>query len=150
MKVAVDIVVYRSDGKILFIERKFEPFRDRLALPGGFAEDNETLEEAASRELFEETGIRVCTDCLQKVGAFTDPKRDPRGRVISFCFFAHLPVGTDPVAGDDARTARFYGPDEAEKFGFAFDHVEMLAQALQHIMAAETATILKGILGEAA
>ena len=87
----------------------------------------ETLEEAAIRELQEETGLVV--DALQQVGAFSAVDRDPRGRIITFAFLVEL---TDPqaaVAGDDAKTVKWFDLDALPEL--AFDHDEIIRQALQ-------------------
>src|SRR3989442_1158538 len=86
--VSVDIVLVTRERKqrVLLIRRKHDPFAGRWALPGGFVEMEETLEEAARRELFEETGLKV--DELEQLHTFGDPGRDPRGRVITAVYLA--------------------------------------------------------------
>jgi 8-oxo-dGTP diphosphatase len=142
MKVAVDIIVYREDGNILFIERKHAPYKACIAFPGGFVEDDETIIQAAIRELREETGVTVCEDCLEEVGLYDAVNRDPRERVISFCFFAKVPIGTDAKGGDDAKTARFYSIEDAAPYDFAFDHAKMLKDAMMERIVAKISGLL--------
>ncbi|HDI74746.1 MAG TPA: NUDIX hydrolase, partial [Thermoprotei archaeon] len=78
---AVDTVILTEDGAIVLIKRSKDPFKGYWALPGGFVEYGETVEEAAIREAFEETGIRI--ELLALVGVYSDPSRDPRGHIVS-------------------------------------------------------------------
>lgn len=129
--VAVDLVVTRwhasqSQAKrreVLLIHRKHEPFTGSWALPGGFLDENETLEEAAARELFEET--RVVARRLLPLGAFSAVDRDPRGRVISFAFAAEVPANSRLGAGDDAAAANWFQLRKLPEL--AFDHAQIIA-----------------------
>lgn len=134
MKLAVDVIVYRQDGKILFIERKNEPFKGMLALPGGFVEDNERIYDAGVREVFEETGIKLEDMRPVKVADIVD--RDPRERVVSCCYYAEVPKGTEPRAGDDAAAAKFFAYDEVPP-QLAFDHFDMIGLAMGQELGAE-------------
>ena len=99
--VTVDIVVFRATDKgycILLIKRKNEPFKDAWALPGGFIEMQETLEESAARELREETGLTGVE--LHQLGTFGDPDRDPRGRTITVAYYA-LDNSNTEVKGEE-------------------------------------------------
>jgi len=90
IKVAVDAIVFgysKNEGvSILLIQRKYPPFKNAWAIPGGFVLSEESLEEAVRRELREETGIEV--NYLEQLYTFGDPDRDPRKRVISVSYFA--------------------------------------------------------------
>src|ERR1039458_9001400 len=89
MKVAVDIVIFTIQGgvlKVLLVKRRIPPFKGQFAIPGGFVLDNEDLDQAALRELQEETGVHDVY--LEQLYSFGDPKRDPRARVISVGYFA--------------------------------------------------------------
>lgn len=122
MKLAVDLVIQRG-AELLFVRRKFAPFEGELALPGGFVEDNETVEAAAIRELAEEAGINIEETQLKFVGVFSAPKRDPRGRVVSIAYHVVVPPQTEAVAGDDAASlvwTDYWG--EEPKPQLAFDH----------------------------
>ena len=111
--VTADIVVLKEDGKeggntglkVLLVKRKNHPCIGMWALPGGFAEMEESLEESAQRELFEETGV-TGTKVIQ-LHTWGDPYRDPRGRVITVSFLAYLTGDVVVKAGDDAKEAAF-------------------------------------------
>jgi 8-oxo-dGTP diphosphatase len=128
MKVATDIIVRRGK-EILFIRRRNAPFRGMLALPGGFVEEDETVEQAAARELEEETAVRVPEDRLQLIGVFSRPDRDPRGRVISIAFQCDVPGEISARAGSDAAETVWLAGDDAIASGLAFDHAEILKAA---------------------
>src|SRR5262249_7383673 len=98
-RVAVDCVVTDPKGRLLLIRRKFPPFRNHYALPGGFLERGETVEDGCRRELREETGVRVGP--LALVGVYSEPGRDPRGSVISIAFRGRV-RSSAARAGDDA------------------------------------------------
>ena len=101
--VAVDCIVFRGD-KILLVKRGGHPYRGRLALPGGFIEEGESAEQAAVRELMEETGLTATH--LRQFGFASTPKRDPRDWNISLVFTAQWERG-EPIGGDDAEKAHF-------------------------------------------
>jgi 8-oxo-dGTP diphosphatase len=124
---AVDaIVVY--DGRIVLVRRRNEPFKDMLALPGGFVERDETVEEAAVREAGEETGLDA--DILRLVGVYSDPGRDPRGPVVSICFLLKA-TGGRAQASSDASRIELLPPEMVS--GLAFDHDAMLRDAIAYI-----------------
>ena len=125
--VAVDLVIRRGT-EILFIERANAPFKGRVALPGGFVDPDETVEMAAIRELKEETGVEITKPKL--IGVWSNPHRDPRGRVISVAYFCEVPEGTESICGDDARKTMWLTPDEAWKDDIAFDHRSILLTAI--------------------
>ncbi|MFI1169315.1 NUDIX domain-containing protein [Streptomyces sp. NPDC020801] len=120
-------VVLLAAGHVLLIERGWDPFKGRWALPGGHVDTGETSLAASVRELQEETGITVPADGLRQVGAFDTPGRDPRGRYVSVAYTATLQTPVRPTAGDDATAARWWPlaalPD------LAFDHADILAKA---------------------
>ena len=127
---ATDIVVFtifNDELKILLIKRKYDPFKGRFALPGGFVHLDENLEDAARRELSEETGVKNIF--LKRLHAFGDVGRDPRGRVISIPYFSLINGEKIKLhATTDAELARWYPfgslPD------LAFDHKRILADAI--------------------
>ncbi|MCQ2959944.1 MAG: NUDIX hydrolase [Bacteroidales bacterium] len=126
--VTTDCVVfgYDSDGlRILLIERGIEPFKGKWALPGGFMQMNETLEECARRELQEETGLKL--EYLEQFFSFSDVNRDPRGRVVTVAFLA-LVKTQDVVGGDDATRAVWFSLSNMPPL--AFDHEEIYRMAL--------------------
>lgn len=118
---AVDAVISHDDGVVL-IERGQPPFEGAWALPGGFVEVGETVEQACIREAREETGLEV--ELTGLVGVYSDPKRDPRGHVVSVTFAAES-VGGTLAGGDDAARATVFDLDDLPEL--AFDHAEILA-----------------------
>lgn len=131
--VAVDCVVFGFDEgglQVLLVQRGIPPYAGAWALPGGFVGADEGLEEAALRELSEETGLtRVYLEQLYSFGA---PERDPRGRVISVAYYA-LVRGSDhaPRGASDARRAEWFPARKTPPL--AFDHAEILAVALRRL-----------------
>lgn len=131
---AVDIVVFtirENRLHLLLIRRASEPFQGSWALPGGFVHMDETLEEAANRELSEETGIQEAY--LEQLYTYGEPQRDPRGRVVSVAYFALIPADA-PVrseGGSDTSQARWFPIDDLPTL--AFDHNEIVAYALRRL-----------------
>ncbi|MDZ4655827.1 MAG: NUDIX hydrolase [Coriobacteriia bacterium] len=126
-----DVVVFRDVNgvrKVLLIQRRFEPFAGMWALPGGFLDEWELPEDAARRELAEETGI-VWDGPLVLVGIFGKRDRDPRGWTVSAVYVAELGERrVDVQAGDDAGEVRWFPADALPVL--AFDHEEVMAMAL--------------------
>lgn len=129
----VDIVLFgfdEGDLKVLLIQRNLPPFEDRWALPGGFVRLEETLEEAALRELCEETGVKDVF--LEQLYSFGAVKRDPRERVVTVAYFALVKLTDHAVkAATDARNAAWFPVDETP--ALAFDHREILKAALKRL-----------------
>lgn len=129
----VDCVVFgfdEGDLKLLLIQRDLEPFEGRWALPGGFVRVNESLEEAARRELQEETGVtRVY---LEQLYTFGKPDRDPRERVVTVAYYALVKLSNHSVkAATDARNAAWF--DVCDLPRLAFDHEMIIEAALQRL-----------------
>jgi 8-oxo-dGTP diphosphatase len=133
LTVAVDIVLFTikdDDLKVLLIKRKNEPFKDMWALPGGRVEQNESLKDAAERELFEEVNVKV--DYLEQLYTFGEPKRDPRGRVISVVYYALVSSERlNPRAATDAKEVKWHSMFKQPNL--AFDHSQILDYALQRL-----------------
>ena len=139
-QVAADVAVFAfQDGamNVLLVRRRYEPYQSYWALPGGLLEASETLEEAAERELREETGV---TDTwIEQLATFSEVDRDPRGRVISCCYLALVDGERARLRpGSDAREA-VWRPLEpllaqiAAGNVLAFDHDRILAYARQRL-----------------
>jgi 8-oxo-dGTP diphosphatase len=112
------------------IERALEPFKGRWALPGGFVRVDETLDEAARRELLEETGLKNVF--LEQLYTFGEVERDPRERVVSVAYFALVKLSEhDAKAATDAANAQWFPVAKVPKL--AFDHAEILATALARL-----------------
>lgn len=129
--VTVDIVVstiIEDKLKVLLIKRKYPPYKDHWAVPGGFVniEKKETLEQTAQRELGEETGLKNIY--LEQLYTYGDPDRDPRTRVITVAYFALVPYQKvkkqNIEASDDAKEAKWWSTSELPKL--AFDHNRIL------------------------
>ncbi|WP_077799566.1 NUDIX domain-containing protein [Streptomyces sp. JHA26] len=117
---------------VLLVERGQEPYAGRWALPGGFLLPEESAEEAARRELAEETGLADVTGLhLEQLRTYSEPGRDPRMRVVSVAFTALLPDPPEPHAGTDAAEARWVPYDTARDL--AFDHDRILADARERV-----------------
>ncbi len=131
--VTVDCVVFgldEEDLKVLLVQRGLEPFKGRWALPGGFVRMEESLEDAARRELAEEAGVRP--GLLEQLYTFGEPGRDPRGRVITVAYFALVKLTDHKVqAATDASEAAWFSVWDMPKL--AFDHAEVVATALQRL-----------------
>jgi 8-oxo-dGTP diphosphatase len=112
------------------VKRGIPPFEKQFAIPGGFVLENESLDEAALRELKEETG--VADVYLEQLYSFGDPVRDPRGRVISVAYFALIAADRAPlIAGSDAAEARWWSMGKLP--ALAFDHGKILEYSLQRL-----------------
>lgn len=131
---SVDCVVFGLDNeslKMLLIQRDQPPFEGGWALPGGFMEIDETLDQAARRELCEETGIDLPRG-LEQLHCFSAVDRDPRGRVITVGYYALVRLSDYcPRAASDARRAAWFPVRRPPKL--AFDHRQILALALERL-----------------
>lgn len=122
----VDCVALDSGGRVLLIKRKHPPFEGQYALPGGFVDIGETVEEACRRELREETGVKAGK--LHLVGVYSDPARDPRGHTVAVVFLARVGRAT-ARAGDDAADVEWVA--NWRKLPLAFDHAKILADGMR-------------------
>lgn len=133
--VTTDIVIFTiRDGqlKLLLIRRGGEPFKGKWALPGGFVEIDEDLEEGARRELEEETGVSGVW--LEQLYTFGRPGRDPRERVITVAYYALVPSDRLAIrAATDAEAVGWFALDELPPL--AFDHAEIVAMARERLVA---------------
>ncbi|KAK9918397.1 hypothetical protein WJX75_003788 [Coccomyxa subellipsoidea] len=143
-------IVAEPDGsgkpaQLLLIQRKNPPCKGQWALPGGFVDENEPLDRAASRELQEETSVNPSDVLLTQVGAFGDPGRDPRGWCVSVAYAALVPSTSMGVkAADDASAAEWFDVRDLPQ-PLAFDHKLIVRTAFQHLMQQPT---VKGKLAE--
>jgi 8-oxo-dGTP diphosphatase len=132
--VTVDIVIFTLRGsclQVLLIQRGEEPFLGHWALPGGFVRIHESLEEAAARELEEETGIREAY--LEQLYTYGEPDRDPRDRVITVAYFALIPPDKPIRAegGSDVAQAAWFPADQLPPL--AFDHAGIVQYGLRRL-----------------
>jgi len=124
---AVDILIVFPDKSFVLIKRSNPPFKGFWALPGGFVNYGETVEQAAIREAEEETGVRV--KLLKLIGVYSDPNRDPRGHVVSVAFLAK-PLELDFKPSVEVEEIGFFR-DIPEKM--AFDHAKIIRDGLKLI-----------------
>lgn len=142
--VATDVVLFTEPSstkrarRVLLIVRGNPPFKGSFAFPGGLLDADETLRACAERELFEETGIQGVE--LHELGPYSEPKRDPRGRCISFVYVGVVDAvkAATAHAGDDAAALSWVDVDAIEESDLAFDHAEILARARAWIAARAT------------
>jgi 8-oxo-dGTP diphosphatase len=129
----VDCVVFgfgEDELKVLLIQRALEPFKGRWALPGGFVRVDETVDEAARRELGEEAGLKHVF--LEQLYTFGEVGRDPRERVVSVAYYALVKLSDHRAkAATDAADAEWFPISKVPRL--AFDHAEILATALARL-----------------
>jgi 8-oxo-dGTP diphosphatase len=137
MKVAVDAIVfgYSKNGgvSVLLIQRKYEPFKNSWALPGGFVLEGESLEEAVERELLEETSVKL--NYLEQLYTFGEPRRDPRQRIITVAYFGLVKASQyqELRASTDAENVQWFNIKRLPPL--AFDHKEILSVAIERLRA---------------
>lgn len=118
--------IMQKGSKVLMVRRRKEPFEGLLALPGGFVEEGETAEEAARREVMEETALEI--EPIEILGVYSDPARDPRMHTLTVVFVSII-VGGKEQASDDAVGLEWIELADVEKMkdSIAFDHSKILA-----------------------
>jgi 8-oxo-dGTP diphosphatase len=137
--VTVDLVVLTvrdQQLQVLLVRRGEKPHQGEWALPGGFLRPDEDLEQAAARELLEETALRVEQVHLEQLASYGAPDRDPRMRTVTVAYIALAPDLPTPTAGTDAAEARWHPVDEVQAGGgLAFDHDAILRDGLERARA---------------
>lgn len=134
IQLTADVVAIAPDDDglphVLLIRRRWAPFADHWALPGGHVDTGEDTPVAAARELAEETGLDIDAEALTELGAWHAPGRDPRGRYVTVAYRADLPHRATTHAADDAVDARWWPVDALADLAVAFDHRRIIARAL--------------------
>jgi 8-oxo-dGTP diphosphatase len=133
--VTVDLVLFTIQAeslRMLVVRRGGDPFKGRWALPGGFVRPDEALEQAARRELKEETGLDLKQVHLEQLATYGDPDRDPRQRVVTVAYLALAPSLPAPIAGSDAAGAAWVDANDLlrSRSALAFDHSRILRDGL--------------------
>lgn len=121
----VDCVVFNG-GSVILIRRGFEPFKGYYALPGGFVDTGESVEQACAREMNEETGLQINHNDLSLIGVYSEPDRDPRSHIVSVAFLGQSNLN-NLQAGDDAASVEVVS-NWREK-NIAFDHKKIIEDA---------------------
>ena len=140
----VDCIIFGLDEssrlKVLLIQRAKDPFKDAWALPGGFVDENETLEYAALRELKEETGVSDVF--IEQLFTFGTPGRDPRGRVVTVAYYSLINLAEHKIGADtDAQDVKWFPINSLPPL--AFDHAEILETAITRLRGpARSATVI--------
>jgi 8-oxo-dGTP diphosphatase len=127
-----DAIVFRRKAnkpELLLIQRADDPFKNQWALPGGFLNMDETLEECVLRETEEETGLRGLK--FEQLAAFSSLNRDPRHRTITIAFFAWAKENQQAKAGSDAKNLAWFSLDQLPVL--AFDHDEIIKAAIKKL-----------------
>jgi len=128
IKKTVDAVIEDGKGNIVLIKRKYPPFIDYHALPGGFIEKGESPEQALIREVREETNLNV--KIIKKIGVYNDENRDPRGSVHSTAYKCVISGNISKMdSGDDSKMVELYPIGKLNELDLAFDHKEILKDA---------------------
>lgn len=117
----VDAIMQKG-SRVLMVRRKKDPFKDMLALPGGFINEGETAEDAMKREVLEETSLEV--EPIEILGVYSDPARDPRRHTLTVVFVAIITGGSEKAC-DDAAGLEWV--ELASPGKLAFDHAQILA-----------------------
>lgn len=117
----VDTIIL-EDNRAVLIKRLNDPYKDCWAIPGGFVEYGERVEDAALREAKEETGLDI--ELTKLIGVYSDPNRDPRGHTVTVAYLARI-TGGKLKSDSDARDAKFMELNEIKNMKLAFDHNEI-------------------------
>ena len=130
-RITIDSIIDLNDS-IILIKRLHPPFKDHWAIPGGFIELGEEVEDAVIRETKEETGLDVIIDKIH--GVYSDPDRDPRGHIITLVYICKNigKINGQLKADTDAKEVKIFKKDELEKLELAFDHSKILKDYLNN------------------
>lgn len=126
--VTADIFIYDENLNFILIKRKNDPYKDCWALPGGFVEYGESVENAAIREAKEETSIDV--ELKELVNVYSDPDRDPRRHTITVAYTAKGDMNARK-AEDDAKDIDVFSCEKLDEINIAFDHEKIIKDCLK-------------------
>ena len=125
-----DVFIFDENFNFILIKRKNDPYKDCWALPGGFVEYGESVENAAVREAKEETSIDV--ELKDLVNVYSKPDRDPRGHTITIAFTAKGDFSARK-ADDDAADIDIFSPEKLDEINIAFDHKQIIKDCLNKV-----------------
>ncbi len=125
-----DAIILDENNDIVLIKRKNEPFRDYWAIPGGFVEIGETVEESCIREAKEETNLDI--EIISLVGVYSQANRDPRGHTVTVVFLTKA-VSSTLMPDTDAKQAKKFNISKIGDLNLAFDHNEIIFDAIKLI-----------------
>ena len=125
--VTTDIFIFDDDSNFILIKRKNNPYKDCWALPGGFVEYGESVENAAIREAKEETNIDV--ELKELVNVYSEPNRDPRGHTITIAYIAKGDIN-NRKADSDAKEIDVFSLEKLNEINIAFDHEKIIKDCL--------------------
>ncbi len=128
------IMLDKGNSAVLLIRRGHSPFQDQWALPGGYVDENERVEQTLIREMKEETSLDVIPKFI--LGVYSDPQRDPRGHIISVVFICEWQGNLQ--AGDDARNIRFFPLSDITELNLAFDHNKIITDLIKWLQDPKT------------
>ena len=122
----IDVIItdQSDNNRLLLIKRKKDPFRDHFALPGGFVNEGERVEDAVRREAEEELSVKV--EPIDILGVYSDPNRDPRGHIMSIAFICKITSG-ELKAANDAADLQWVEINSLENIKLAFDHHKIIS-----------------------
>jgi 8-oxo-dGTP diphosphatase len=127
----VDAIIQKN-SQILLVKRKKDPFKGYLVLPGGFVNEGERVEDAAKREIKEETSLDI--ELIDILGVYSEPKRDPRGHIMSTVFIGKISESSDKIdalAQDDAVAIEWLNLEEVDNTRFGFDHKKIISDYIR-------------------
>jgi 8-oxo-dGTP diphosphatase len=125
----VDMIIHEKPSSILLIRRRKGPFKDYFALPGGFVNEGETVEDAARREAMEELSVKV--EPIDILGVYSEPNRDPRGHIMSITFIAKISNEVEARSKDDAAEIKWINFNDIDNVMLAFDHSQILSDYMR-------------------
>lgn len=125
-----DAIILDKNNDIVLIKRMNNPYKDSWAIPGGFVEIGETVEESCIREAKEETNLDV--EIVSLIGVYSNPIRDPRGHTVSIAFLTK-PLSNDMKADSDAKEVKKVNIQNILDVDLAFDHKEIMTDAINLI-----------------
>ena len=123
-----DIFIFDEELNFILIKRQNDPYKDYWALPGGFVEYGESVENAAVREAKEETSIDV--ELVDLVNVYSKPDRDPRGHTVTVAYIAKGDM-SKMKADSDAKEINIFSADELDDINLAFDHAQIIKDCLK-------------------